>query len=254
MQVNDDLLRTYAAGEADAQARAVVEAAMAADAAVRERVETFRRRRGARSGALGWSLSEQAPTRVAAGRAEGSGAGPSRPAEVVDLAAVRALRTAPKVAPRSRRTWVQWGAIAACLAVGVVMARGLSALGVAPMMGDRHGTLIAEGALAHALDEQISGSSSPTDKSVKIGMTFRGSDKIYCRVFQVLRGDELAGVACRSPGGWQVRVATASPGAGGYRPAAALPPAVSTSVDALIEGAPLDAQAQTAAKTRGWHD
>jgi hypothetical protein len=254
MQINDDLLRTYAAGEADAQARAVVEAAMADDAAVRDRVEAYRRRRGARSGALAGASSEQMPGRLAAGRGDGSAGRPSRPAEVVDLAAVRALRAAPKATPRSRRTWIQWGAIAACLAMGVVMARGLSALGAAPMMADRHGTLLAQGALAHALDQQIPGSSSAADKSVKIGMTFRAADKIYCRVFQVLRGDELAGLACRSPGGWQIRVATASPGAGGYRPASPLPPAVSASVDALIEGAPLDAQALTAAKTRGWRE
>jgi hypothetical protein len=181
----------------------------------------------------------------------------SRPAEIVDLAAVRARKAAPKAQPRPRRAWVQWSALAACLAIGVIAARGLSSIGTSPMIADRQGTLIAQAGLARALDQQIAGKAVAPDQAVKIGVSFRAADKLYCRTFQVVRGDGLAGLACRAPSGWQVRVAAASPahgvGATGYRTAgSATPAAVSATVDAMIDGAPLDAQGEAAAKAKGW--
>jgi hypothetical protein len=127
------------------------------------------------------------------------------------------------------------------------------------MIGDHHGTLIAQGALAKALDQQVAGSSAPPDQAVKIGVSFRSNDKLYCRTFQVVRGDGLAGLACRRGGDWQVRVTTAVADHGvsgpGYRTAAsAIPAAVSATVDEIIVGAPLDAQGEAAAKAQGWRE
>ena len=171
------------------------------------------------------------------------------------MAAVRARKATPKVEAPPRRAWVQWTALAACLAIGVIAARGLGSIGTSPMIGERHGTLMAQGALSQALDQQIAGAAAPPDQAVKIGVSFRSNDKLYCRTFQVLRGDGLAGLACRTPSGWQVRVATASPvhgaNSGGYRTAAA---AVGATVDAMIDGSPLDAQTEAAAKAKGWRE
>lgn len=260
MNITEDLLKAYADGQADAETRAAVESAMAADSAIRERVEALQRRRGARSGAFASTLREPIPERLlAAARGEHTSPHSNRPAEIVDLAAVRARKAAPKAPPKPRRAWVQWSALAACLAIGVIAARGLGSVGTSPMIADRHGTLMAQGGLAQALDQQIAGSVAAPDEAVKIGVSFRASDRLYCRTFQVVRGDGLAGLACRAPSGWQVRVAAASPtrgvGAAGYRTAgSAVPPAVSATVDAMIDGAPLDAQGEAAAAAKGWRE
>jgi hypothetical protein len=259
MDIPEDLLMAYVDGEADAALRATVEAAMASDARLRARVEAHRRLRGKMAGAFGAALSEPVPERLAAAVRGESSTRSARPAEIVDLAAARARRAAPKPAPAQRPAWVQWSALAACLVIGVILARGLGAVGAAPMIGERHGILVAQGGLTHALDQQLSGSPANTDQAVKIGVSFRTSDRLYCRTFQVVRGDALAGLACRRGGDWQVRVATAaaaqSTGATGYRTAAsAIPAAVSASVDEMIVGAPLDAQAEAAAKAKGWRE
>jgi len=210
MKITEDLLMAYADGEADAETRAAVEAAMAVDGAIRERVEAHRRLRGTLAGAFGSAMNEPVPERLlAAVRGEAASSQSSRRAEIVDLAAVRARKAAPKTPPRPRRAWVQWSALAACLAIGVIAARGLGSIGTSPMIADRHGTLMAQGGLSQALDQQIAGSAAAPDQAVKIGVSFRSSDKLYCRTFQVVRGDGLAGLACRAPTGWQVRVAAA---------------------------------------------
>jgi anti-sigma factor RsiW len=260
MDLSEEHLMAYADGEADPKVRAAIEAAMAVDSSVRERVEAHRRLRGAIAGAFGGALTEPVPERLmAAARGEPAGPRPARPAEIVDLAAVRARKVAPKAAPAPRPAWVQWSALAACLAIGVILARGLGGIGTSPMIADHHGTLMADGALSAALNQQVAGSQAAPDQAVKIGVSFHSNEKLLCRTFQVVRGDGLAGLACRAPGGWQVRVAAAAPAHGvaasGYRTAAStLPAAVSATVDALIVGSPLDAQAEAAAKAKGWRE
>jgi len=251
MQITEELLKSYADGAADAEARAAVEAAMTTDSSIRERVEAHRRLRGASGSSLSAPLAGR---RRAAGRAEPAAAA-GRAAVIVDLAAVRARKAAPKTEPAPRRSWVQWSALVACLAVGVILARGLGAIGVSPLITDSHGTLMAQGPLSRALDQQIAGSPTAPDQAVRIGVSFRTADKLYCRTFQVMRGDGLAGLACRAPGGWQVRVAAASTSRA--IPAATVsapPPAVSATVSAMIEGQPLDAQAEAAVKAKGWRE
>jgi hypothetical protein len=256
MQITEDLLMAYADGEADAEVRAAVEAAMVLDSSIRDRVEAHRRLRGHLADAFKSALSEPVPERLMA-TARGEPTTATRRAEIVDLAAVRARKSAPKAPAAPRRAWVQWSALAACLAIGVIAARGLGSIGTSPIIGDRHGTLMAQGALSQALDQQIAGTAAAPDQAVKIGVSFRTADKLYCRTFQVMRGDGLAGLACRSPTGWQVRIADATPphggAAAGYRPAgSAIPAAVSATVDAMIDGSPLDANAEAAAKAKGW--
>jgi hypothetical protein len=259
MQITEDQLLAYVDGEADAQTRAAVEAAMAGDRSIRRRVEAHQRLRGTLAGAFGSAMSEPVPERLLATARGEQASGSARAAEIVDLAAVRARKQTPKAPAPSRRAWVQWTALAACLAIGVILARGLGSVGTSPMIAERHGTLMAQGALSTALDQQIAGSAGPPDQAVKIGVSFHATDKTYCRTFQVMRGDGLAGLACRAADGWQVRAAAASPvhaaGSSGYRTASSpIPALVSASVDAIIDGAPLDAQAEAAAKAKGWRD
>src|ERR1700727_2538141 len=109
MNLTEELLMAYADGEADAQTRAAIEAAMAHDSAIRERVEAHRRLRATLAGAFGSAMREAAPERlVAAARGASPPRPPAKPAEIVDLAAVRARKAASAVEPAARRSWVRW--------------------------------------------------------------------------------------------------------------------------------------------------
>lgn len=119
----------------------------------------------------------------------------------------------------------------------------------------QEGVVRATGALEHALSEQLA-SSQPADAPVQPGVSFRARAGEYCRTF-VLRGQgALAGLACRDGQAWRVQVlaATEAPGpSSGYRPAAsALPPAVAHTVDELMVGDALDANAEAAARAQDW--
>jgi hypothetical protein len=87
-----------------------------------------------------------------------------------------------------------------------------------------------------------------------VGLTFRAADGRYCRTFQS-EMDQLAGLACHEDGRWAAITTTAfHPAADpAYRTAGSeTPPAVLAAVDDLIDGAPLDAAAERAARDKGW--
>ena len=120
----------------------------------------------------------------------------------------------------------------------------------------RDGQVLASGALARALSEQLA-SQQPPGAPVQIGVSFRARNGDYCRTF-VLRGQgTLAGLACRGHEAWRLEVLAQTAGqpaaAAGYRPAgSALPASVARTLDELIAGEPLDAGAEAAARARGW--
>lgn len=150
-----------------------------------------------------------------------------------------------------RKGWgvPQWAAMAACLALGVLVGRGV----LQPKAGllvFRDGALVAQGGLAQALDHQLAADAGP----IRIGISFRSVDGRWCRTFQSA-GDHLAGLACREPKGWTARAVAAwmPPAPGAYRTAGSETPApVLAAVDAAIAGAPLDAAGERAARDRGW--
>jgi len=234
---SDETLMAYADGELDATTRAAVEAAMAADPAVAQRVARHLELRRRLSGAFVSVLEEPVPGRL--------------------LAAARALPSAPPVtparrAPVPRRSWLEWGALAATLVLGVLLgAWWLQRPG--GDLGLRDGQLIAAGQLAQSLSQQLA-STQPRDARLRVGISFRSRAGSYCRTFVLRDPSELAGLACREPDGWRIRVFEAVAAAHGtYRQAGSgLPPPVVAAVDELIEGEPLDARAEAAARDRGW--
>jgi hypothetical protein len=256
MMISDEKLMAYVDGELDAAGRSQVETAMAADPALADKVRRHRRLRERLSGAHGRVLAEASPPAlIAAARGQ---AAPRASATVVDLAAARAKRTAA-VAVRPPSQWSRWAGLAACLVVGVgVSWIAMQRPGGVPIAVTPEG-LAAQNGLAHALDAQAGASSIG---GTMIGVSYRSADHRYCRTFELDQGrtepgQVLAGVACREPSGWKVRVVAAAnaaaANASGYRTAAsALPPAVAATVDATIDGAPLDAQGEAAAKAHGW--
>ncbi len=236
----------YADGELDAATRAAVEAAMADDPQLAQRVARHQRLRTRLSGAFDPVLDEPLPERLL--NTVRSAPANARADNVVPLQRPRA--SAP------RWSWPQWGAIAASLVAGALLAPLLLRPPADAALSTREGQVLAGGVLSRALSEQLASRQS-RDAPVQIGVSFRARDGEYCRTFMLRDKSALAGLACHNHGSWRLQLLTAAaspvtaPGA--YRPAAAaLPPAVMRAADELISGEPLDANAEAAARGRHW--
>jgi hypothetical protein len=258
MSFSDETLMAYADGELHVLQRAAVERAMRDDPELAARVAQYRELRSDVFAAFAPIVEEAVPARLEAAAA---------PAKVADLDAAREARSLAAVAQAPRRwSWAEWGGMAAALAVGVLAGSlrlqdgggvagdgaGKPALAVA---ANADGALLAQGPLADALSQQLAGD-APGQGKVAIGLSFVSRDGALCRSFTM---GASAGLACRDGGRWTLPVLAAAgqdadPGASGeYRQAgSAMPPAVLDAIDARISGATLDAQAEQAARQRGW--
>lgn len=252
MNFSDETLMAYADGELDEPQRSAVERAMREDPQVAAAVERHRALRAKVFGAYAGVLDEPVPERLRPA--------PSSAPGVVSLDAVREARrqaaAAAAIQDRSnagrRPAWLQWGGIAASLVVGVLAGSawlGGAGSGQAWVSADANGRLVAGAALAGALSDQLA--SDQAQGPVRIGTSFATKNGGYCRSFQ-LQGS--AGLACREGDGWRIPVFKEGGGAGTeYRQAASeMPAAVLEAIDERIEGAALDAQAERAARERGW--
>ncbi|HSV70907.1 MAG TPA: hypothetical protein VLI72_12410 [Methylibium sp.] len=237
---SDERIAAYVDGELDAPARAALAAACAADAALAARVEREQALRRRLTAAFEAELDEPLPQRLLDALRVPTAA------EVVDLAAARERR-------RPRWAWPEWGAMAACLAIGLFIGRAL--LAPATESFERvDGRLLARGVLAEALTQQLASEARP-GAAVALPVSFAATDGRYCRSF-VMSREALAGLACRGGGGWELELLAAAAAAGpadGVRPAGSgLPAAVLRAVDERIAGEPLGAAAEREARGRGW--
>lgn len=234
---SDETIAAYVDGELDAAQRADLEAALAAEPALAARVDQQRALRSRVEAAFGAVLDEPVPQRLLEAL---------QPPAVVDLAAARAAR--------ERRRWQapEWGAMAACLAIGLFVGRALLAPTGDTLFATDAGQLLAHGPLDRALTTQLA---AEPGGGIALPVSFASTDGRWCRSF-VLAGESLAGLACRTEAGWRVELlAAAEPAApaGSVRPAAsALPDAVLRAIDARIAGEPLDATSEQAARAGGW--
>ncbi|KAF0174467.1 MAG: hypothetical protein IV086_18525 [Hyphomonadaceae bacterium] len=237
MSVTQEQLMAYVDGELHGAELALVEAALVADAEARATVERHRAMRAKLSGAFAPVLDEPVPQRLI------DAAKPAAiSAEVVDLAAARTKKT--------QWSTREWGAMAACLMVGLLFGAG-ALRRPDGMVVASNGALEARGALARALDMQLA---SDEGRAVRIGVTFRDGDGDACRTFSA-DGGSLNGLACRENGEWRVEMAVsgARRAPTEFRTAAVeTPPAVLTLVEDKIAGNALDAKAERAARDGGW--
>jgi hypothetical protein len=201
-----------------------VERAVAADAGLRALAETHRALK-LRFGAAFGPIAQE-PVAL------------PRSAEVISLAAVRSARS--DRTPLARRWWVP-GTIAASLVVGLLIGQVERPVGV----GDRADALALAPPLARALDRQLAGESGP----LRVSLSFRAHDGAYCRSFTA---SYVAGVACRARDGWQLRYAAPSHEAGGDYRMAGTDSAQASAIAAMIDGEPLGAAAERAARAKGW--
>jgi hypothetical protein len=240
MRFSDDTLMAFADGELDPATRAAIEQAMRTDPDVAAAVARHRALRVDVAAAFAGILDEPVPARL-----QPAAPAPA-PVPVLSLDAARAERAA--AAARRKWSWPEWGALAAMLVVGVLAGRTIPG-GSAPAIAGNGSQVVAQGALASALDSQVGGKA---DGRVKVGVSFAARDGAYCRGFVM---GSSAGLACRAAGQWRIPVLTeTTPEAtGGYRQAgSALPPAVLDAIDERIAGKPLDAAGEEAARSRGW--
>lgn len=238
--VTDEMLMAYADGELDAPARAELERAIAADAALAERLQAQVALRARLAAAFAPELDEPVPERLR------QAARPPAPGTVVDLAAQRAARrTAPPA-----DVWWRWGGLAASVLLGVLIGRLWPGAGPAEFVV-QDGRLVARGAVAQALSTQRAAAPAAA-AAVSVQLSFVDQAGAYCRTFSTA---SVAGLACRSGDDWSVQLLTeAEPASAGTmrQAASALPPAVLGAVDQRMAGRPLDAQAEQAALQSGW--
>ncbi|WP_295845635.1 hypothetical protein [uncultured Xanthomonas sp.] len=250
-------LQAYADGELDAAQAAQVEAALRSDPQLAQALERLRSLQARLRAGFAPVLDEAVPARLlAAARARPADA-PGQDDAVATLppspihATAQASRPTP-LRPRARRRWALPAALAAALLLGLWIAQRQLPQGDAhgPTVAAAQGS-VAEGALAQALTQQLSGQSQG---SVRIGLSFRDRDGHYCRTFAMPRAS--AGLACQRDGAWRVELlvpAGENNDGGGMRMAASpMPAAVLQAVDARIAGEALDADGEQRARARGW--
>ncbi|HJV61546.1 MAG TPA: zf-HC2 domain-containing protein [Albitalea sp.] len=252
--ISDEMLFAYVDGELDAAARAEVEAAIAADAALAQRVEQQRSLRTLLGAAYRPVLEEAVPARLQ--DAANAPSAPTRQARVLDLAAARkARRAAP--APHGWN-WQHWGGMAACLLVGVIAGRSAWLAQMTDNIATQDGRLVAHGRLAQALSTQLA-STQPGDAPVRIGLSFVSRGDEYCRSF-TLPSSGTGGLACRQGKDWTLRVLAQEQAAGAQgmqgdrlrMASSPIAPAVLKTIEEQMQGGPLDAQAERAAAIKDW--
>jgi hypothetical protein len=222
----EERIMAYADGELDAAQRAAFEIEMQHDPALAEAVEAQTALRRRVSEAYAPILAESVPAALLA-----------------------AARRSPPGVGRRRLGPPVWAALAAGLAIGVFAGR--FALLSGPLGPGPNGTLAARGALARALDDQLSGRVGP----IEISLSFRSRDGRLCRVFHSA-ADRLDGLACREKGRWAAQALARSDApleAGDYRMAAAgVSPEVLAAADRMMAGEALDRRQEAAARDAGW--
>lgn len=217
-------IEAYVDGELPADRRRAVEAAIAADPAAAARVKAHRQLGTRLADAFDGVIDEPVPPQLVAA----------------------ARRKKPPFVP-VRLGPPAWAAMAASLAIGFVLARSLAP---EPLVESRGGRLVANGLLETALQRDLAGDAGA--RPIRIGLSFRARDGRYCRTFG---GEQLQGLACRADGRWAIELAARAPPspAPDYRQAGVrTAPAVLAAVDALIDGPPLDAAGERAARDRTW--
>jgi hypothetical protein len=238
MNITDEQLMAYADGELDEVARGEIAAAIARDPALAARVQEHEALRARLQSTFGPVLEERIPDRLVAA------VNVSSRDELTELRQARARKR-----EQSRWSWPAWGAIAASLVMGILIGRALFDADSSTLV-ERNGNLVASGALADALERNLSNE----EGNHRIVLSFRSDDGTYCRAFSS-RGDaDVAGLACRADDEWTIRtVSELDSGSQQYELASSgLPASVLAAVDTHIDGEPLTIEEERAARQRGW--
>lgn len=226
-------IAAYVDGELDLLTAKRIEVAMAEDEGLADAVARERALRAKLSAHFDAVLDEPVPDSLAA---------LLQPAANVDTSFADRLQA--KETARKQPIWVQWGSMAAALALGLVV--GGFALGGGRDGIAGGGDMVASGALASALDSQLA-STQGTDAKIRIGTSFAAKDGSYCRTFE---SASLDGIACKGGGAWQLRQTIGGQSGSEYRQASS--GALAEAAAAMMAGDPFDATQEKAARDKGW--
>ncbi len=230
-------------GELPSEEAARVEMEVAADPRLSRMAEEHRAMAASLRNTFGKVAEQPVPERLQR-LVEGN-----RDEKVVNFAEARASREVR----RAPSLWVQMGALAATLAVGIVTGNMLS-IGFLPggssdPIQREAGRLVASADLENALYAQLA--SAPVESGPRIGLTFRDKTGAICRTFE----DRAAsGLACAEGGDWRIRSVFQGADAQStdYRMAGGPDPRLLEEVDSVIDGEPFDAAQEKAAAQTGW--
>lgn len=243
MQFSDETLMAYADDEVDADLRRQIEAAMALDPSIAERIAKHRNLRVDLGAAFNGVLDEPIPASLL----ETAASTPTT-ATVTDLNAARAAKQ--RAAHPRRWSWVEWTSIAASLLIGILAGR-TALQPSADLFATTGDGIVARGELSAALTDQVG--DADKEAQVRIGLTFRATSGEYCRTFATA---SVAGFACREPKEWKVRAMSegaANAKGGEYRMAGTeMPPAILAAVEQSMAGEALDREQEQAARARDW--
>jgi hypothetical protein len=253
MNIPDELLAAYVDGQVQGAERARIEQAIARDARLAQRVAQYRASRSRLRGVFDNAVHEPISQRLLQ-----SARSASRPtsAQVIDLARVRAERRRRN--ERNRLLQPHHIAIAACLVGGLLTGAVAERLINGNRMTEyQDGALVARGALADALDNQLADTPVPGN-AFRVGMSFRTRSGNYCRTFSASDTHTLAGLACHEQEHWRIvtLVSTQPPVSVGpvasHSVAVSLSPLLLQTVRERMAGEPLDAQAESKARGSDW--
>jgi hypothetical protein len=250
---DEETLMAYADGELEAAQRAEIAAAIERDPALAARVEKMRAVRAKVAGAFATVLRQPVPERLRQA-ANGGAASVSTPVTAPSRGNVVQFPSRGTPAPRAPWRAREWLAMAASLMLGIVVTwQVLQKPDDPDFITASNGALVARGALAKALDEQLA-SRQDRAGAVVIGLSFEARGKSYCRTF-TLRASATAGLACREGTEWQIPVTTAVeiPTGEMQQVATPIPPAVMQAIETRIAGDTLDVQGEEEARAKGWH-
>lgn len=210
-----------------------IEKAMAADDVLATKIAAERTLRSTLSGHFDAVLDEPVPDRLTA--------------MLTNVDTSFAARKEAQESKKSRMFNVtQWGAMAATLAIGFMVGNLGTGAGSSSLVTTSSNAVIAQGALADALETQLA-SAQTGQEAVRIGLTFRDGEGTACRSFEAAA---LSGIACKEGDDWQLRRSFEGKADSQYRQASSS--AVLEAVASLMQGEPLDADAEKALQAKSW--
>lgn len=246
MKFTDEMLMAYADGEVDTATRTAIEAAAATDPRMAEVIARHRQLRTLLRREFAPILDEPVPSRLL--EAAECGEAAPRSAEVRELQP----GAAATVAPARRGLWPAWVAMAATFVLGAFVGGALRDAPSGPFEA-RNDRLVAAGELAKTLSTVLAREARP-GSAIRPGLSYRTVEGELCRTFAI---SHSAGLACREGEHWRVDLLEPLPAVevrtDHYRMAGVeLPPALRDALEARIDGDPLDAAGEAAARDRGW--
>jgi len=262
MTIPDELLAAYVDGELKGVDRARVERAIAHDTRIAQRVAHYRAMRSRMRGGFDSALHEPMPQRML--HVARSASRPAT-AQVIDLARVRAERRRRNERPRllqPHRLAIAVSILGGLLMGGVIERLWSESNGAGAAVSEyRDGALVARGALADTLSNQLTDASVPGTR-FHVGMSFRAKAGNYCRTFSATDNPSLAGLACHEQDQWRILTMVGSQpataglssanAASAHRVAWNLSPLLLQTVRDHISGEPLDPQAEEKARGADW--